>query len=71
MPGFHAPPKDATHGHERGARALERRSEQVNACRARPVAGEDFEHMARELLHTAFVEADREGVGGRRWSVST
>ena len=61
MPVFHAPTHCASHS-ERGDRALARLAEQVNALRARPVSGEDFEAMEREL-RTLFAEAEREVVG--------
>jgi len=61
MPVFHADSLEASHN-ERGARALERLSEQVNAFRARIVTGEDFERVERDL-HALFVEAEREVLG--------
>ena len=61
MPVFHAPAHCTSHS-ERGDRALARLAEQVNALRARPVMGEDFEAMEREL-HALFAEAEREVVG--------
>ena len=45
-----------------GDRALARLAEQVNALRVRPVSGEDFEAMEREL-RALFAEAEREVVG--------
>ncbi len=68
MSVFHAPAHCASHS-ERGEQALARLVEQVNALRARPVTGEDFEAVEREL-RGLFAEAERE-VGGRRWSVWT
>ena len=61
MPVFHAPTRCASH-RERGDRALARLAEQVNALRARPVRGEDFEEMER-TLRALFAEAEREVVG--------
>ena len=61
MPVFHAPAHCASHS-ERGDRALARLVEQVNALRARPLNGEDFEAMEREL-RALFAEAEREVVG--------
>ena len=61
MPVFHAPTRCASH-RERGDRALARLVEQVNALRARPVRGEDFEEMEREF-RALFAEAEREVVG--------
>ena len=60
MPVFHAPAHCASHS-ERGDRALARLVEQVNALRARPLNGEDFEAMEREL-RALFAEAEREVV---------
>ena len=59
---FHAESHRASRSKERGAQALQRLSEQVNACRARAVSGEDLEQMEREL-HALFVEAEREVLG--------
>ena len=61
MPVFHAPSHCASH-RERGDQALARLVEQVNALRARPVTGEDFEEMER-TLRALFAEAEREVVG--------
>ena len=61
MPVFHAPTHCASH-RERGDQALARLVEQVNALRARPVRGEDFEEMEREF-RALFAEAEREVVG--------
>ena len=61
MSVFHAPAHCASHS-ERGDQALARLVEQVNALRARPLSGEDFEAMEREL-HALFAEAEREVVG--------
>ena len=61
MTVFHAPTHCASHS-ERGDRALARLVEQVNALRARPVMGEGFEAMEREL-RALFAEAEREVVG--------
>ena len=61
MPVFHAPSHCASH-RERGDQALARLAEQVNALRARPVRGEDFEEMER-TLRALFAEAEREVVG--------
>ena len=61
MPVFHAPIHCTSHS-ERGDRALARLVEQVNALRARPVMGEGFEAMEREL-RALFAEAEREVVG--------
>ena len=46
----------------RGVSALERLCEHVNAIRSRPLAGEDFERVEREL-HERFVAAEREVLG--------
>ena len=46
----------------RATRALERLCGQVDALRTRPLAGEDFERVEREL-HQRFVEAEREVLG--------
>ena len=61
MPVFHAPSHCASH-RARGEKALARLVEQVNALRARPVTGEDFEEMEREF-RALFAEAEREVVG--------
>ncbi len=61
MSVFHAPAHCASHS-ERGEQALARLVEQVNALRARPVTGEDFEAVEREL-RALFAEAEREVVG--------
>ena len=61
MPVFHAPSHCASH-RERGEKALARLVEEVNALRARPVTGEDFEEMEREF-RALFAEAEREVVG--------
>ena len=61
MSVFHAPAHCASHS-ERGEQALARLVEQVNALRARPVTGEDFEGVEREL-RALFAEAEREVVG--------
>ena len=61
MPVFHAPVHCASH-RERGEKALARLVEQVNALRARPVTGEDFEEMEREF-RALFAEAEREVLG--------
>ena len=53
---FHAESHRASRSNERGAQALQRLSEQVNACRARAVSGEDLEQMEREL-HALFVDS--------------
>ena len=63
MPVFHAPSHCASHRRARGAQALARLVEQVNALRARPVTGEDFEGMEREF-RALFAEAEREVVVG-------
>ncbi len=60
MSVFHAP-AHCCHS-ERGEQALARLVEQVNALRARPVTGEDFEAVEREL-RALFAEAEREVVG--------
>ena len=63
MSVFHAPAHCASHCHsERGEQALARLVEQVNALRTRPVTGEDFEGVEREL-RALFAEAEREVVG--------
>ena len=49
MSVFHAPAHCASHS-ERGEQALARLVEQVNALRARPVTGEDFEGVERECV---------------------
>ena len=46
----------------RGVSALERLREHVNAFRSRPLGGEDFERVEREL-HERFVTAEREVLG--------
>ena len=61
MSVFHAPAHCASHS-ERGARALTRLVEQVNALRAHSVTGEGFEGLEREL-QSLFAEAEREVVG--------
>ena len=61
MPVFHAPSHCASH-RERGDQAPARLVEQVNALRARPVRGEDFEEMEHEF-RALFAEAEREVVG--------
>ena len=61
MPVFHAPVHCASH-RARGEKALARLVEEVNALRARPVTGEDFEEMEREF-RALFAEAEREVVG--------
>ena len=61
MSVFHAPAHCASHS-ERGEQALARLVEQVNALRARPVTGEDFEGVEREF-RALFAEAEREVVG--------
>ena len=61
MPVFHAPAHCASHS-ARGDRALALLVEQVNVLRARPMSGEDFERMEREL-RALFAEAEREVVG--------
>ena len=58
---FTHPHRCASH-RERGDQALARLVEQVNALRARPVTGEDFEEMER-TLRALFAEAEREVVG--------
>ena len=49
MSVFHAPAHCACHS-ERGAQALARLAEQVHALRARPVTGEEFEGVEREVV---------------------
>lgn len=61
MSVFHVPCVSAT-GKARAAVALERLTEHVDAMRIRPLAGEDFERVEREL-HERFVEAEREVLG--------
>ena len=61
MSVFHVPCVSAT-SNTRAAVALERLTEHVDAMRTRPLAGEDFEHVEREL-HERFVEAEREMLG--------
>ena len=61
MSVFHAPAHCTSHS-ERGDRSLARLAEQVNALRARPVMGEDFEAMEPEL-RALFAEAECEVVG--------
>ena len=59
MPVFHVPSLRAT---ERGARAVERLCERVDAFRTRSLVGEDFEAVEREL-HGEFIAAEREVLG--------
>ena len=61
MSVFHVPPVSAT-GNARAAVALERLCEHVEGFRTRPLAGEDFEWVEREL-HERFVVAEREVLG--------
>ena len=61
MSVFHVPSVSAK-AKTRGVSALERLCEHVNACRTRPLAGEDFERVEREL-HERFVTAEREVLG--------
>ena len=61
MPVFHVPCVSAT-SKTRAAVALECLTEHVDAMRARPLAGEDFERVEREL-HERFVAAEREVLG--------
>ena len=61
MSVFHVPPVSASTD-ARATRALERLCGQVDAIRSRPLAGEDFECVEREL-HERFVEAEREVLG--------
>ena len=61
MSVFHVPCVPAT-GNVRATHALERLCGQVDALRIRPLAGEDFERVEREL-HERFVEAEREVLG--------
>ena len=61
MSVFHVPCVSAT-GKARAAVALERLTEHVDAMRTRPLAGEDFERVEREL-HERFVEVEREVLG--------
>ena len=63
MPVFHAPAHCANHS-ERGEQALARLVEQVNALRARPMTGEDFEGVERELR--AGEAAREDPLAGRR-----
>lgn len=57
MPVFHA--DQARASSERGARAIERLREQLDALGAREVMAEDFEHFERDI-HALFTEAERE-----------
>ena len=61
MSVFHVPCVSAT-GKARAAVALERLTEHVDTMRTRPLAGEDFERVEREL-HERFVAAEREVLG--------
>ena len=61
MPVFHVRSVSAN-AKARGVSALERLREHVNAFRSRPLAGEDFERVEREL-HERFVTAEREVLG--------
>ena len=61
MSVFHVPCVSAT-SKTRAAVALERLTEHVDAMRTRPLAGEDFERVEREL-HERFVDAEREMLG--------
>ena len=61
MSVFHVP-SVASSTNARATRALERLCEQVDAFRTRPLAGDNFERVEREL-HERFVEAEREVLG--------
>ena len=61
MSVFHAPCVPAI-ADARATQTLERLCGQVDALRTRPLAGEDFERVEREL-HERFVEAEREVLG--------
>ena len=61
MSVFHVPSVCAN-ANARGVDALERLCEHVNTVRTRPLVGEDFERVEREL-HERFVEAEREVLG--------
>ena len=61
MSVFHVP-SVASSTNARATRALERLCEQVDAFRTRPLAGDSFERVEREL-HERFVEAEREVLG--------
>ena len=61
MSVFHVPCVPAS-ADARATQTLERLCGQVDALRTRPLAGEDFERVEREL-HERFVEAEREVLG--------
>ena len=61
MSVFHVPSVGAN-ANSRAVGALERLCEHVDACRTRPLLGEDFERVEREL-HERFAEAEREVLG--------
>ena len=61
MSVFHVPSVCAN-ANSRAPGALERLSEHVGAFHTRPLAGEDFERVEREL-HERFVAAEREVLG--------
>ena len=61
MSVFHVPCVPAS-AEARATQTLERLCGQVDALRTRPLAGEDFERVEREL-HERFVEAEREVLG--------
>ena len=61
MPVFHASSHHASTD-ARGARALQRLHEGLDALRARVAAGEDFERVEREI-HALFAQTEREVLG--------
>ena len=61
MSVFHVPSVCAN-ANSRAVGALERLCEHVDTFRTRPLVGEDFERVEREL-HERFVEAEREVLG--------
>ena len=65
MSVFHVPSVGAnanSHANPRAVGALERLCEHVGSFHTRPLAGEDFERVEREL-HERFVPAEREVLG--------
>ena len=67
MSVFHVPSVCANananaNANARAVDALERLSEHIDTFRTRPLVGEDFERVEREL-HEGFVEAEREVLG--------
>ena len=61
MSVFHVPSVCAN-ANARAVDALERLCEHIDTFRTRPLVGEDFERVEREL-HEGFVEAEREVLG--------